>query len=159
MKTILHCLYTHDHLLCKQPFFSPSLLLEPVPSQVPSLSVSPTESGRRPALSVFWSPPQSDLPIQHYTVSYSLRDSGPVTNITTTSISLLIANLKIGATYQVAVTARSALGEGSRSVWVHQTTHSRKYAMSTCATCPLSILYSVVAFLYCSSSCVVILMK
>ena len=84
------------------------------------------ESGHNPALSVSWPPPQSDLPILHYTVSYSLRDSGQVTNITTASTSVLIADLRIGATYEVAVTARSALGEGPRSVWVHQTTHSRK---------------------------------
>ena len=159
METMHVPLATNDHLLLwKHPFFYPSLL-EPVPSLVSPPSVSPTESARHPALSVSWSPPQSDLPIQYYTVSYSLRDSGPVTNITTTSISLLIANLKIGATYQVAVTARSALGEGPRSVWVHQTTHSREYAVSTLATCPLHILYSVIAFRYCSSRCVVILMK
>ena len=149
-----------SHLLfCKHPLFSPFLLLKPVPSLVSPPSVSPTESARHPALSVSWFPPQSDLPIQYYTISYSLRDSGPVTNITTTSISLLIANLKIGATYQVAVTARSALGEGPRSVWVPQTTHSREYTMSTSAACPLRILYSVIAFPYSSSRCVVLLFK
>ena len=136
----------------------PSLLLEPVPSLVSPPSVSPTESARHPALSVSWSPPQSDLPIQYYTISYLLTDSGPVTNITTTSISLLIANLKIGATYQVAVSARSALGEGPRSVWVHQTTHSREYTMSTSATCPFAYcIVHVIAFLYSSSRLVVLL--
>ena len=130
-------MHTNDQLLS-------SLLLEPVPSLVSPPSVSPTESARHPALSVSWSPPQSDLPIQHYTVSYSLRDSGPVTNITANSINLLIGKLKIGATYKVAVTARSALGEGRRSVWVYQTTHSREYTMSTFATCSLlRILYPI----------------
>ena len=114
-----------------------SLSLDPVPSFITALSVSPTESAHRPALSVSWSPPQSDLPILHYTVTYSLRDSGAVTNITTTSTHVLIPELSIGATYQVAVTARSALGEGPRSVWVHQTTFSREYCRVNlaCATC------------------------
>ena len=127
-----------------------------VPSVVSPPSVSPTESSRHPALSVSWPPPQSDLPILHYTVSYSLRDSGQVTNITTASTSVLIANLRIGATYQVTVTARSALGEGPRSVWVHRTTHSRECPLSTRTTC--SFIVSIV-LLYCSSLHLVILIK
>ena len=108
------------------------------------------ESAHHPALSVSWSPPQSDLPILHYTISYSLRDSGAVTNITTTDTRVLITKLSIGATYQVAVTARSALGEGPRSVWVHQTTFSREYShVNLYNVFPLN--NSVYAIPYCSS--------
>ena len=108
------------------------------------------ESAHRPALSVSWSPPQSDLPILHYTVSYSLRDSGAVTNITTTGTRVLITKLSIGTTYQVAVSARSDLGEGPRSVWVHQTTFSREYCrVNLCNVFPLN--NSVYAISSCSS--------
>ena len=127
-----------------------SLSLDPVPSFISALSVSPTVSAHRPALSVSWSPPQSDLPILNYTISYSLRDSGAVTNITTTGTRVLITKLSIGATYQVAVTARSALGEGPRSVWVHQTTFSREYGhVNLCNLFPLN--NSVYVIPYCSS--------
>ena len=128
-----------------------TLSLDPVPSFITALTVSPTESAHRPALSVSWSPPQSDLRILHYTVSYSLRDTGAVTNITTTSTRVLIINLSIGATYQVAVTARSALGEGPRSVWVHQTTFSREYnCVNLHNYVQLVSFEQCLCFLYCS---------
>ena len=139
MPTHNDLLYIYIYIMQTSTPLPLSLSLDPVPSFISALSVSPTVSAHRPALSVSWSPPQSDLPILNYTISYSLRDSGAVTNITTTDTRVLITKLSIGATYQVAVTARSALGEGPRSVWVHQTTFSREYGhVNLCNVFPLN---------------------
>ena len=82
----------------------------------------------RAILSITWSAPASDIPIQNYEVQYRVNGTASwVTlspNPTTTSANLL--NLQLGTVYQVRVRAVSDLGNGAWSNSVLGTTFDGK---------------------------------
>ena len=85
------------------------------PLKVTGLSV--TKSGAGGNLIVFWSTPQSDLPITEYEVQYRARDTEQWRShsVSPPSNSILLTGLDAGAGYIVRVRAVSEIGAGAWS--------------------------------------------
>ena len=87
-----------------------------VPPQVTSVTLSKATSSGKPALSVTWTTPQSDVTISQYRVEYrrqgnpSWRTAKPVSLHSTTST--LLEGLDAGTVYEVRISAVSAIGNG-----------------------------------------------
>ena len=82
------------------------------------VAVSKAERLGKPALSVTWTAPQSDLPISHYQVEYrrsgtNWRAAMPVFPGSTTFT--LLEALDAGTVYEVRIRAVSAIGNGTWS--------------------------------------------
>ena len=91
-----------------------------------TVAVSKAIHSGRPALSVTWTTPQSDLPISHYQMEYrrggtNWRAAKPVSPGSAT-ITLLEA-LDAGTVYEVRIRAVSAIGDGTWSRVESETTH------------------------------------
>ena len=79
------------------------------------VAVSKAIRSGRPALSVTWTTPQSDVPISQYQVEYrrngtNWRAASPVSPGSTTST--LLETLDAGTVYEVRIRAVSAIGKG-----------------------------------------------
>ena len=86
-----------------------------VPSQVTVVAVSKAIRSGKPALSVTWTAPQSDVPISHYQVEYrrsgtNWRAANAVSTGSTTST--LLESLDAGTVFEVRIRAVSAIGNG-----------------------------------------------
>ena len=80
----------------------------------------------KPALTVTWTTPQSDLPISHYQVEYrrsgtNWRAASPVSPGSATST--LLEALDAGTVYEVRIRAVSAIGNGTWSEVESETTY------------------------------------
>ena len=94
---------------------SPFFVLYIVPAQVTGMAVSKAIRSRKPALSVTWTTPQSDVTISQYQVEYrrsgtNWRAAMPVSPSSTTSTFL--EALDAGTVYEVRIRAVSAIGSG-----------------------------------------------
>ena len=97
-----------------------------VPSQVSGVVVSKAIRLGKPALSVTWTTPQSDVPISQYQVEYrrsgtNWRAASPVSPGSTTST--LLEALDAGTVYEVHIRAVSAIGNGRWSEVELETTY------------------------------------
>ena len=86
-----------------------------VPSQVTGVAVSKAMRSGKPALSVTWTTPHSDVTISQYQVEYKKRSTvwraaSPVSPGSTTST--LLEALDAGTVYEVRIRAVSAIGNG-----------------------------------------------
>ncbi len=91
-----------------------------------AVAVSKAIRSGKPALSVTWTTPQSDLPISHYQVEYrrsgtNWRAASPVSPGSTTST--LLEALDAGTVYEVRIRAVSAIGNGTWSEVQAETTY------------------------------------
>ena len=82
------------------------------------VAVSKAIHSAKPALSVTWTTPQSDVPISQYQVEYrrsgtNWRAASPVSPGLTTST--LLEALDVGTVYEVRIRAVSAIGNGTWS--------------------------------------------
>ena len=82
------------------------------------VAVSKAKYLGKPALSVTWTAPQSDLPISQYQVEYrrigtNWRAANPVSPSSATST--LLEALDAGTVYEVRIRAVSAIGNGTWS--------------------------------------------
>ena len=89
-----------------------------VPSEVTGVAVSKAIHPGKPALSVTWTTPQSDVTISQYQVEYrrsgtNWRAANPVSPDSTTST--LLEALDAGTVYEVRIRAVSAIGNGTWS--------------------------------------------
>jgi len=97
-----------------------------VTSQVTGVAVSKAIHSGKPALSVTWTTPQSDVPISQYQVEYrrsgtNWRAASPVSPGSTTST--LLEALDAGTVYEVRIRAVSAIGSGTWSRVESETTY------------------------------------
>ena len=112
--------------------YSPHCVLIPlictVPSQVSGVAVSKATRSGKPALSVTWTTPQSDVPISQYQVEYRINGSRlwrMVMPISPGSItSTLLEALDAGTVYKVRIRAVSAIGNGRWSEVVSEVTYT-----------------------------------
>ena len=82
------------------------------------VAVSQIIQSGKPALSVTWTTPQSDVPISQYQVEYrrsgtNWRAASPVSPGSTTST--LLEALDAGTVYEVRIRAETAIGNGTWS--------------------------------------------
>ena len=90
------------------------------------VAVSKAIRSGKPALSVTWNAPQSDLPISQYQVEY--RRSGTNWRVATlaspgSATSTLLEALDAGTVYEVRIRAVSAIGNGTWSEVESETTY------------------------------------
>ena len=88
-----------------------------VPEKIVLVSIIQTVQNGKQILDVQWTPPDSDFPIEKYTVMYSAMNSSEISNVIVKLNRVRLDNLEIGTTYQISVVAVSLLGEGQRSEW------------------------------------------
>ena len=88
-----------------------------VPSQATGVQVSKAMHSRKPALSVTWTIPQSDVPISQYQVEYKSGMKWRVANPISlgSATSTLLEALDAGTVYEVRIRAVSAIGNGTWS--------------------------------------------
>ena len=96
------------------------------------VTVSKAKRSGKPALSVTWITPQSDVPISQYQVEYkrsgtNWRAANPVSPGSTTST--LLEALDAGTVYEVRIRAASAIGNG---IW-SRVESNKTYASELCS--------------------------
>ena len=138
----------NDASLSLLPF---SASLDPLaPSQVTGVSLSKEVRQGRPALTVSWTAPQSDVTISVYNVQY--RKSGTIawgSQVTATppATSTQLPALDAGTEYDVRVRARSAAEVGEWSEVQTERTFNSKF---TCIICCYQLH---VNYVQCAYSC------
>ena len=125
------CEYIHLIVYCFCKFKEWQIVLyhSVVPQRIANVDVNRTITEDRPLLTVEWSTPSSDRPIQHYQVDYRVGTSGSWStwspNPTFTSVTL--TGLQRGTIYQVRVRAVSDVGNGEWSELIGKTTYSGEF--------------------------------
>ena len=98
-----------------------------VPSLVNGVAVSKSKHSGKPALSVTWTAPTSDLPISEYQVEYKKRSTDwKASNLVSPGLatSTLLEALDAGTVYKVRMRAVSAIGNGTWSEVASETTYT-----------------------------------
>ena len=113
IRTVCHFSYTVHYF---EVFFDKCLhcnVYTVVPGAVISLVGMPATSDGRPAVTLSWVEPDSDVPILQYTVRYGVGNSEPLSERTVSNLSLLVTDLELATEYYFSVYASSELGNGS----------------------------------------------
>ena len=115
------------------------------PSKVTGVSLSKAVRQGRPALTVSWTAPQSDVTTSEYVVQY--RKSGTTVwggqaMVSPPATSTQLPALDAGTEYDVQVRARSAAGDGEWSEVQTERTFNSKFTCSICCY-QLHVNYSV----------------
>ena len=102
---------------CNGMLYSNIFLTEP---QVTDVSVTKSVEDGNATLSVFWTTPQSELPISEYEVEYRTSDAKSWINSTRLSVSppansTVLTGLDAGVEYIIRVRALSEIGAGAWS--------------------------------------------
>ena len=96
------------------------------------VAVSKAIHSGKPALSVTWTTPQSNVPISQYQVEYrrsgtNWRAASPVSPGSTTST--LLEALDAGTVYEVRIRAETAIGNGTWSEVESETTYNSELSI------------------------------